>query len=104
MALASLVSSSVGVVANNVGSDIQHFSWGYTAEFEGLSGSPDNADCINAFDVAFVDAWNEANAGGDVVAEGCTVNEAAPGLFESPHAGISVRGGNYHYNGGGDYR
>lgn len=76
----------------------QHFSWGYTAHFEGLSASPDDPVCIEAFDVAFVEAWNEAHAGGDVVAEACTVDTTAPGSLGG------LGGGNYHYNGGGDYR
>lgn len=74
-----------------------HFSWAYSASFEGLSGDPNTPACIDAFDAAFVAAYNEANAGGDVHAESCSVTSVSPSTSD-------MLRGSYDYNGQGDYR
>lgn len=79
----------------------QHFTWGFSAHLHGVSGDAQASDCIEAFDVAFVESFNEANMNGDVHADACSVTSVTPATIVSS---LRLGGGNYHYNGGGDYR
>jgi len=78
----------------------KHYSWAYSADLKGATGSVEDPGCISAFTDAFVTAWNGAHEGGDVHSEGCTVESVTPEFS----AGLRSGGGGYNYNGGSDWR
>ena len=79
------------------------FTWGFKAMLSGVNGDASDSVYVETFQGMFVEAWNEANADGDVHAESSIVDSVAPGFVESSFSLRAGSSGSYTYNGGADY-
>jgi hypothetical protein len=97
----SVVAADTPVVVEN--NEKQTFEWGFTAMLNGVDGDASTSSSVGIFQEKFVEAWNEANADGDVHAMSIHVDSVTPGFVESSSSLRTGTTGTYTYNGSGRY-